>query len=162
VRRLAARSGGVLSEHQRAALAAETCVHRARQCAALLTAWQHAVPRSPERDRLWAAGTIPSVIAGTASDEVVDHLVRLHGGAAHAAAVADPLANDPLAEAMAATNRFARYYHHAAPFERSALAAYWDRCERPSQGAVRCREKRAVAEAVLGVLPPGLEVTASR
>lgn len=150
VRRLAAHSGGTLSEHQRAILVAETCVHRARECAALLAAWRHAVPRSPERDRLWAAGMIPSVIAGTASDELVDHLVRLHGGEPDAAAAADPLA-----EAIAATNRFAYYYHHAAPFEHSALAAYWDRCERPSQAAVRCREKRAVAEAVLGRPGPG-------
>ena len=53
---------------------------------------------------------------------------------------------------MAATNRFAQYYHHAAPFDRAAVAAYWQRCERAPAFTARCREKRVVAESALGAL----------
>jgi spermidine synthase len=146
VRRLAARAGGALSEQDQAALAAETCAHRPRRCVALLAEWRSRVPGSPERDRLWAAGAVPTAIDGVAAEPLVRRLLTLHETAE------DPAAGDELAQAMAATNRFARYYHHAAPFDRAALAAVWRRCERRPELAARCREKRAVAERVLGEL----------
>jgi hypothetical protein len=89
---------------------------------------------------------VPTAIDGVAAEPLVRRLLTLHETAE------DPAAGDELAQAMAATNRFARYYHHAAPFDRAALAAVWRRCERRPELAARCREKRAVAERVLGEL----------
>ena len=57
-----------------------------------------------------------------------------------------------LALAKRSTWAFARFYHHAAPFPRSALAAIWRACSRGGDSVEVCRHDRAVAEERLGDL----------
>jgi spermidine synthase len=149
IRRLAVRSGGTLGERDRAAVVAETCVHRPRECAALVAEWRREVPDSAERDRLFAAGGARWSDGGRPTEALLAQL-----GPLYSPAVGGPTGEDPVAEAMAATNLYAQYYHHAAPFNRAALASYWQRCEREPAFAVRCREKRSAAESALGALEP--------
>jgi hypothetical protein len=47
---------------------------------------------------------------------------------------------------------FARYYHHATPFPRDALATAWSRCEAAPAYRARCTASRAAWEALLGDL----------
>jgi spermidine synthase len=146
VRRFAARSGGTLGESARAALVTETCAHRPRRCAALLADWRRHALHSSKRDALHADGVVPAVIDGVATADLIDALLLLHGGGAFTET------EDPVSAATTATNLFTRYYHHAAPFDRAALAEYWQRCERRPSFAASCREKRQIAERALGTL----------
>jgi hypothetical protein len=57
-----------------------------------------------------------------------------------------------LASARTATERYGRYYHHAAPFEREALRAAWDGCEAALGPDPPCRAGRRQAESALGPL----------
>ena len=147
LRRLAERDGGAVSEPAQAAVVAETCTERPRECAALLADWEHRVPRSAAHDRLWREGAVPARVDGKPVRERVDELLALH-----AAPGAEPTA-DPRRAAVGATHRFVRYFHHAAPFAHAALADHWDRCERSPELAARCGEQRAAAERLLGLLP---------
>jgi len=52
-----------------------------------------------------------------------------------------------LARARSLSAKFIKYYHHAAPFQRRALAAAWDACR--GEG---CAEAREMIEAEIGAL----------
>jgi hypothetical protein len=151
VRRLAARSGGRLPEDLRGRLVFQTCALRDEHCLTLLAHWAHEVPRSPTRESLEAVireRGRPGLRAGLA---LLQPLLRLYGGR--------PLADEaenPLRAAAQLTESFTRYYHHAAPFSRRALAELWRRCEADEQHRERCAQARARLEESLGDLDSGL------
>ena len=57
-----------------------------------------------------------------------------------------------LALAKQSTQAFARFYHHAAPFPRRALAAIWRACSQGGDSVEACRQDQVVAEERLGDL----------
>jgi predicted membrane-bound spermidine synthase len=145
--RLAALRGGALPEAEREALVAETCRWRPVECTTLLAAWSHDVPDSPALARL-LRGLEGLREEGAAPDRsLVAPLARLFGGGPDGA-------SDPL-RALAAAERFATYYHHAAPFSRVVLAGLFARCEADASRRAACRQSRALAEQALGPLEDG-------
>ena len=76
---------------------------------------------------------------------LLEPLSRLYGDGGEEAA-------NPLKAANEATDRFIRYYHHSAPFDRQHLTRLWRRCENNSGQAHRCHRARARAEKTLGPL----------
>lgn len=147
LRRYAARTGGRLEESDRAEAVAELCEGRYLECVAMLAEWQAEVPASPAREEVLAqldreqperARTIRAGLSGVA---------RLF---------VPPTAPLSLQEARALTNTFTTYYHHAAPFPRSVIAAAWRGCEDSHDGAAasegegRCARNAVLAERWLG------------
>jgi hypothetical protein len=147
VRRLAERSGGRLPEELRGRLVFQTCTHRDEICLTLLAHWVHEVPTSPMRESLEnmiREKGRPQLQAGLA---LLQPLSRLYGGGPLA-----PEAEDLLQAAAQLTEGFTRYYHHAAPFSRRALAEVWRRCEADEEHRERCAQSRARVEERLGDL----------
>ena len=64
----------------------------------------------------------------------------------------EPSNGNAAAQAEAAVDMFARYYHHAAPFSRASLRTVFDDCDKDPSQAKRCAEVRAETERVLGSL----------
>jgi len=141
VGRFAARHGG-LAKADLAALARETCEHRPRECIAWLARWKHEAPESRERRALLrelagrpglrnerqGLGTLARLLAST------------------------PVGGDPWASTNETVAAFVRYYHHATPFPRAALASAWTRCQDAPAYRQRCAASRAAWEALLGDL----------
>jgi predicted membrane-bound spermidine synthase len=151
VRRLAARHGGRLPEDLWGPLVFQTCRSRHDLCLTLFAQWIHEVPESPTRERV-ASAVLGETRPGRKTQlDLVRKFSRLYGGAPLA-----PEAEDLLLAAKQATTNFVRYYHHAAPFSRRALAELWRRCEVDEERRDRCREARARAEERLGDLETGL------
>jgi predicted membrane-bound spermidine synthase len=152
VLRLAARRGGALPDAEREVLVAETCRWRPIECTTLLAAWSHDAPDSPALARL-LRGLAGLREEGAAPDRsLVAPLARLFGAGPDGA-------SDPH-EALEIAQRFATYYHHAAPFSRAALAALFARCEADASRRAGCQRSRAIAEQALGPLEaeaPGRE-----
>jgi spermidine synthase len=148
-RRLAALPTHTWDEATRADIVEETCAHRPKQCVALLAEWSHAVPRSVERDRIVAQIERIPILDDVSLDRI-PALADLYDDA--------PLAGgrDPLGEARQATQDFERFYHHAVPFRRAALAARWRACEEASVSREDCAAERAAAEKRLGDLDEAL------
>jgi hypothetical protein len=148
LRRFAASRGGRLHESERSQLVTQTCLYRPRECVALLAQWRHEAPSSPARERI-ETGLRESVLLSRMTDlELVEPLSRLYGDGGGAAD-----AERGLEHAVQASERFAGYYHHGAPFSRAALAEIWNRCEQdgPEQRE-RCRRALAQTQSRLGDL----------
>jgi spermidine synthase len=149
LRRYGLGEDGRLSETVLAEATLETCRRaRALECATLLAYWEYNWPGSPLRARVLArARAEPNVSAHLAPDRLAT-LVALY----------EPGSQRPegyrarLASARTATERYGRYYHHAAPFEREALRAAWDGCEAALGPDPPCRAGRRQAESALGPL----------
>jgi predicted membrane-bound spermidine synthase len=138
--RLAARSGGHLPEDAQAQAVKETCLYRPRECVALLGRWRSASSDSLPLRRLmrWVSNRSPNFRARL-EPQALDELAVLYGGAMPAGSTT---VDTDAADGM--TDRFASYYHHAAPFDPDALLALWDRCrETPSTGACDAGRDRA-------------------
>lgn len=135
---------GPLSEELLEVAARETCrFDRREECAALLARWSVDHPGSSRFEstledlRKDTGGKMPEIQKGRLA-----MLRPLYGAklpVAKKAAV--------LAQAQALTTRFARFYHHAVPFDRRILEAVWGRCQMKG-----CEENRRKAEDRLGEL----------
>jgi predicted membrane-bound spermidine synthase len=139
VRRLAARRGGRLREGERERMVRETCKHRPSQCLALLAAWRRDEPGSERLEALLDWIRRNPILSRTTPLDLLEPLAALHiGGGGQT-----PL---PVESARRSAELFARHYHHAAPFPRSALERLWRRCEADAAQAHRCAEARAELE----------------
>jgi hypothetical protein len=98
----------------------ETCTHQGAACVAWLAEWRHQKADPGARERIVRSIQKHPIISKRTPLELIEPLTRLYGEAA------DPA--DPVAAAAEATERFARYYHHAVPFSRKALQQIWRRC----------------------------------
>jgi SAM-dependent methyltransferase len=152
VRRLADRNGGRLSEDDREQLTVETCRIAPVQCVALLAEWSAESPRSWRLDDILARIRERPTVAERTDLELVGPLSRLYGDAESAA-----WGGNTVDAATEASETFARYYHHAAPFSRAALASVWRRCEADLHRRDACIVARAEAEAVLGDLAVSID-----
>ena len=103
------------------------------------------MPESSARQRIIADIRENPVLLDRTRLSLLEPLSRLYGADAGDS-------QNPLKAANEATDRFIRYYHHSAPFDREQLAQTWRRCENASAQAQRCRRARARAEKTHGPL----------
>jgi hypothetical protein len=147
LRRYASRSGGRLSEEDRATVARTVCEGRYFECMTMLAAWQHEVPVSAARDEVVARLQRSQTDRAEANAAMLPLLAELF---------AAPTAPVPLAHARQLTDLFARYYHHAAPFPRHVIGELWRNCVEPQGGAGqdpetgRCQRNARIAEEWIG------------
>jgi len=134
---------------ERAAIVEEACTHRDDYCLALLAAWQAEEPDSAARAAAQRR-IFRNPRFGNAPAEL-EALARLRAGE-------DGSAGDPLAAALRESERFERYYQHAAPIPRAGLAAAWDRCLADPALRERCAAGRAELERRIGPVSGAVEV----
>ena len=142
VRRYVAWRRNRLPEAARERIVRETCTHQGAACVALLAHWTHEVPHSALRDRLVLAIRRHPIISKKTPLELVEPLSRLFADTG-----TGPVSVE---EALRASDLFARYYHHAAPFSDEALAAIWRRCVSDPAQRERCLAARDQARRSLG------------
>src|SRR5262245_33290141 len=148
--RLAELRGGALPDAEREALVAETCRWRPGECETLLAAWAHGAPGDPALARLLeGVASLPEEGAPPDASQV-EPLASLFGADGDGGGGAAPGPR----EALAAADRFASHYHHAAPFSRAALASVFARCAQVPGQRAACDLALARAEAVLGPVGP--------
>jgi spermidine synthase len=147
VRRLADRKVGRFSEEDRVKLTTEACRVATARCVALLAEWSEENPRSWLLKDLLARIRKQPHIVEHADLELLEPLSRLYRDAESAT-----WGGDTVGAAIEASEAFARYYDHAVPFSRAALANIWRRCEADPRRRYDCIAARAEAEAVLGDL----------
>jgi predicted membrane-bound spermidine synthase len=141
LRRYAADAQGRFSEAALEAAVSECCRHgRFVECAALLARWIHDHPESPRLREALAQVRRTRPTPAPLTDANLVPLAALFDGAGTA-----PASKRPLLRATQTTQRFARFYHHAAPFDRRALARVWSGCASDA-----CRAQRRAAEERLG------------
>ncbi|MEE8507920.1 MAG: fused MFS/spermidine synthase, partial [Myxococcota bacterium] len=144
VRRFAAMQGG-FGQNQWQQLVAETCEYRGSQCLTLLAEWTVRMPKSRARQRIIAHIRENQILSDRTRLSLLEPLSLLYGDGGEEA-------ENPLKAANEATDRFIRYYHHSAPFDRQHLTRLWRRCEKNSGQPRRCDRARARAEKTLGPL----------
>jgi hypothetical protein len=105
------------------------------------------VPKSSERWRVQREIRADPTQAASVPLQLPRQLAPLYGGGAPATAEAS--AAQVASQALAL---FSRYYHHAAPFSRRALAEILRRCQAPPDSPQDCAELREQAEQTLGDL----------
>jgi hypothetical protein len=116
--------GERMSDGMRRRVLDETCRIRVRECATLLAAWLSEEPDSTAVDAWvegfhdWPAGSEPPDF------ELLTELAELYGRAPEAGR----RETGAYARARRATDLFARYYHHAAPFRRATVSERWHDC----------------------------------
>lgn len=155
LRRYAARSGGTLSDEERLQVLDSLCPHRPTLCAALFAQWQFESPDSPALARALASARAPKTdLRKELQPELLDELAALFG---RSGASVRPVSRQ---EASRATELFIRYYHHAAPFDRTVLARAWRRCTDADTTA--CSVGLAKAEETVGSLTGSGAATPSR
>jgi SAM-dependent methyltransferase len=142
VRRYVAWRGNRLPESARERIVRETCTHQGAACVALLAHWTHEIPQSALRDRLVLSIRRHPIASKKTPLELVEPLSLLYGNSG-----TGPVSVE---EALRASELFAGYYHHAAPFSRQALAAIWRRCVSDPAQRERCLAARDQAELSLG------------
>jgi len=143
LRRLAARRGGRLGEPEREQAVRETCTHRPGECVALLAEWIRDVPSSERRDRIVRWIEQNPILSRLTPLDLLEPFAALFGSQPGM----EPI---PVESARRSADLFARYYHHAAPFSRTALERIWQRCEANVSQAHACAEARGRSEARAG------------
>ncbi|MBW2578707.1 MAG: fused MFS/spermidine synthase, partial [Deltaproteobacteria bacterium] len=111
---------------------------RMDECATFFARWAYDHPESTRRKTVLAEvrkslGARQSNIA----PNKIDDLQIFFGGKTKSSALS-------LAQAQALTDRFAKHYNHAVPFDGDAIDAIWDRCR-----DLRCGTARREAEGML-------------
>ena len=145
--RLYAASRGGLSEDERRGFTGETCRYRARECVTLLAQWHHDRPDSPRlADLEQRIRSMPAMMREIDLRQVTA-LQRFYGGAVEA-----PEGIDPVRLAQQETDRFVRFYTHAAPFSRDALSELFAACAQAPGREEACARARRQLEASLGPL----------
>jgi SAM-dependent methyltransferase len=111
---------------------------RMEDCATFFARWAYDHSESPRRQAVLAE-VRRSVGARQASlaPNKIDDLQIFFGGKLNASALS-------LAQSRALTDRFAKHYNHAVPFDGGAIDAIWDRCR-----DLRCGTARRKAEGML-------------
>ena len=146
IRQFAQRNGGRLRPRARERFAEETCKYRPTECAVVLAKLLTEQPDSTfARDLLQRTRNNPS--SGTALSGATIRSLRVLFGESH-----EPDRRISPALARSATDLFARFFHHAAPFDRSALRQIWESCAREPEWKQGCREGLEDAELRLGAL----------
>ncbi|MBW2275116.1 MAG: fused MFS/spermidine synthase [Deltaproteobacteria bacterium] len=132
----AQRSGGRLSDEQRAQLIGEACRLRVVNCETLLAQWLSEGPDSAIFDELFRRVTSLPQSIGAAR---VGELAALYGAAPEAGGHAVDAER-----ALRASGDFVEFYQHGAPFGEAGLTAIWEECRGPGEecreGARRARE----------------------
>jgi predicted membrane-bound spermidine synthase len=154
LRRYAAREGGQLTEDEREQVARELCSGRFFECETFLAEWTRLVPSSPARAAALERLARASQARADSAVQAMPVLGRLFApdGATDEVAVE---------HARRLTELFAKYYFHAAPFSRDALASVWARCSDPTSDGERCRRNLELAEQWIGGLVPSAPASTS-
>jgi spermidine synthase len=123
------------------------------ECAALLGRWTASHPDSPRlaqatreirsRDSFGAGSNV-------LTEATIESLVDLYRGRPLTA----PEVPGPVRNALATSNYYISYYHHAFPFDRMAVQRAWSACESDQRAAVVCTTERRKAEKTLGPIHP--------
>jgi hypothetical protein len=119
--------------------ARESCrFARVEECVTFFARWAYDHPQSPRRQTVLAeARKSLGARQSNLAPNKIDGLQVFFGGKSKASALS-------LAQARSLTDRFAKYYHHAIPFDGDAIKAIWDRCH-----DLRCGTARRKAEGML-------------
>jgi spermidine synthase len=153
LRRHAAAPDGSLPEDALDAAATEACrVGRYAECATFVALWLRERPDSARLEERLAEVRRQDESAVTLGTEQLERIGRLFGDGREASDGAGTPAGraTAFARARAATQRFLRHFHHAAPFDRRSLKALWRRCHTKA-----CEASRREFESRLGPLAPG-------
>ena len=123
------------------------------ECAVLLARWTASHPDSPRlaqaaRDLRSANDT--RTIENVLSASSIEALVELYRG--HPLTAAE--SPGPLRNAANTSNIYASYFHHAFPFDRTAVRRAWSACAADSRTVVLCTTERRQAEQELGPIYP--------
>src|SRR5262245_30256656 len=147
LRRYAGGPDGRLPEPVLADAAAQFCRHdRVRECATFFARWERDYPDSTLLPEALAHARGEAGEPELLSERNLALVGRLYD--ANGAAPANVVR--PLVRANRTTERFLRYYNHAIPFDRRALAEVWNAC--PNEA---CAEGRLEVERLLGPLDGG-------
>jgi predicted membrane-bound spermidine synthase len=131
-----AANGGKLPEVEWKAVVSEACNLEQPSCATLLLRFAQEHPGSPALAEIQARA---SGVAGTIAPDSQALLEQFLGLRPL------PPGRVSLEAATRATDVFTRFYHHAAPFDRSVLARIWDLChDEQGGGCLAGREQAAV------------------
>jgi spermidine synthase len=110
----------------------EICALNKRHCASLFADWLHEDPEHPKLAQSLATARASLNFAEALKPETMQGLVNIYGPDATAQATPSfELASDLL-------DLYARYYHHAVPFNPASLHHAWQRC---AESDARCRER---------------------
>jgi predicted membrane-bound spermidine synthase len=145
IRRFAKGKGG-LTDAERRGLVAETCRLRSNECVALLAQWHVEDPGSSELAALEKKIREHPDFSRQVPLRAVNSLTHFYGKPDGARD------GDGVSFAKQDANRFVSYYHHAAPFQRSALRDAFRGCENDPEKAEECVRSRKEAERILGPL----------
>jgi hypothetical protein len=135
-------------------LTRHTCaMQQPTECAALLGRWTASHPDSPKLAQ--AAREIRSrdafgATSNVLTEETIGSLVELYRGHPLTA----PEVPGPVRNALATSNYYISYFHHAFPFDRTAVQKAWSACEADQRTAVSCTAERRKAEKTLGPIYP--------
>jgi hypothetical protein len=110
----------------------EICELNQQHCATLFARWLYEDPEHPKLLESFAKASASPRFADALKPEIVQGLADLYGPDATARAPA----SFELATELSAL--YARYYHHAAPFDPTSLHLAWQRC---AESDVRCHER---------------------
>jgi len=109
----------------------EVCeLNQKRYCATLFAHWLHEDPEHPKLLESLEKARASSRFADALKPEIVQDLVDIYDP--DATAQAPP----SFERATRLSDRYARYYHHAVPFDPAALQRAWQRC---AEADARCR-----------------------
>jgi hypothetical protein len=113
---------------------------RMDECATFFARWAYDHPESRRRQTVLAEvrKSLGSRKTNIAPNKI-DELQVFFGGKFNASSLS-------LAQAQALTDRFAKHYNHAVPFDGDALETIWDRCSDLRCGTARRKAKRMLED----------------
>jgi spermidine synthase len=123
LRRYLERWGGDVPVEVRARVTREVCSQRSTRCSTLLAEWRHQTPDSPELAELMEEAARWIAFPGPLDPQLIPKLEILFGE--DGAVAQEPV---PISVARQATQRYVRFYHHAAPFSAERLRQIWQGC----------------------------------
>ena len=145
LRRYRVRTGGRLSDHDRAAAILETCDVFMHRCQTMLAEWMSEAPTSDAFHEIFkvldqrAKHSQPGQVHGhVANADDMKLMAALFDGASPEYASKSQRSLD---EAWRSTELYIDYYHHNAPFDPSALLDVWSTCSEVRITGARCRDR---------------------
>jgi spermidine synthase len=155
-------AGAQPSEDVLGELARHSCaMGQAYECEVLLARWRASYPdsaRAVEEVREIQASNYLGTSASHVSADTVEALVSLYLGRP----IATPDSPGAVRNAVATSNYYASYFHHAFPFDRSVLQRAWTACASNQREVMACVEERRKAEQKLGPIYPKQTAALSR
>jgi hypothetical protein len=119
------------------------------ECSVLLARWTASHPDSPrlaQAARDMRSADYTGTGANALPDSIIEALVQLYRGRPLTASDSP----GPVRNAVATSNIYAAYFHHAFPFDRKSLLRAWSRCESDQRTVLACAAARRQAERELG------------